>query len=298
LLNNRDADNDKQPMQQQAHLQFYIPQQPSEASDIVKTDQQDKDNNVDEWQVTKERIRAKTESRVGLLEWLSKQTASPTTPTPTPTSLEPTLEPSPEPTTAEPTMSISAVPTLYATTLLELDDKVGTLPLLDVKDEIATEEAGQYPSSWPSNNPSSSPSASPTASATSGASDVPSSRPSAGPTSVTLTAVTSSPSSEPTATAPASASVISYSLSYEWVSYSYSLSYEWASHSYDVYSPTVAAGDKEVGRGEGETAPKYESRYGHTYTSATTKDEGAESRRRRENRRNLRRRKNMTRGYK
>ena len=288
LLNNRDADNDKQPMQQQAHLQFHFPQQPSEASDIATTDQQGKDNNVDEWQVTKERIRAKTESRVGLLEWLSKETASPTTLTPT--SLEPTFEPSPE-------------PTLYATTLLELDDKVGTLPLLDVKDEFATEEAGKYPSSRPSDNPSSSPSASPTASVISGASDVPSSRPSEGPTSVTLTAVASSPSSEPTATAPASASVISYSLSYEWVSYSYSLSYEWASHSYDVYSTTVAAGDKEVGRGEGDTAPKYESRYGHTYTSAATKDEGAESssyaqsRRRRENRRNLRRRKNMTRRY-
>ena len=255
LLNNRDADNDKQPMQQQAHLQFHIPQQPSEASDIATTD------------------------------------------------LEPTFEPSLEPTKAEPTMSISAVPTLYATTLLELDDKVGTLPLLDVKDEFATEEAGKYSSSRPSDNPSSSPAASPTASVISGASDVPSSRPSEGPTSVTLTAVASSPSSEPTATAPASASVISYSLSYEWVSYSYSLSYEWASHSYDVYSPTVAAGDKEVGRGEGDTAPKYESRYGHTYTSAATKDEGAESssyaqsRRRRENRRNLRRRKNMTRRY-
>ena len=295
LLNNRDADNDKQPMQQQAHLQFHIPQQPSEASDIATTDQQGKDNKVDEWQVTKERIRAKTESRVGLLEWLSKQTASPTTLTPT--SLEPTFEPSPEPTTAE--------PTLYATTLLELDDKVGTLPLLDVKDEFATEEAGKHPSSRPSDNPSSSPPASPTASVISGASDVPWSRPSEGATSVTLTAVasTSSPSSEPTATAPASASVISYSLSYEWASYSYSLSYEWASHSYDVYSPTVAAGDKEVGRGEGDTAPKYESRYGHTYTSAATKDEGAESssyaqsRRRRENRKNLRRRKNMTRRY-
>lgn len=214
LLNNRDADNDKQPMQQQAYLQFHIPQQPSEASDIATTDQQGKDN---------------------------------------------------------------------------------------IKDEFATEEAGKYPSSRPPDNPSSSPSASPTASVISGASDVPSSRPSEGPTSVTLTAVASSPSSEPTATAPAS--VISYSLSYEWVSYSYSLSYEWASHNYGVYSPTVAAGDNEVGRGEGDTAPKYESRYGHTYTSAATKDEGtesssyAQSRRRRENRRNLRRRKNMTHRY-